>query len=204
MQRFCLKVFLHFNFCFKWQWSCFCWSLIRPTFWLIPIAIAIVDYVRQDIARIFSDIETRENTISDAEFSALYHLLWIHTYSTRCGWTAAEGNKNNQSPITTVSCVYIRLTVGAVDRRCSTSFRLSSHSTATAATQLFGSGYISSPNYPARYYNHRQECDVSALVCLFFSVGWLVCLSARSRWKLRMNFHEFFGGGLSLKQETVG
>ena len=74
--------------------------------------------------------------------------------------TAAEQNVKTARFIDDdlmLMCVYIRLTVGSVNRRCSTSGARSrtsqppSTNAATASTQLFSSGYISSPNYPARY-----------------------------------------------------
>jgi len=85
----------------------------------------------------------------------------------------------------TLMCVYIRLTVGSVNRRCSTSAAARSPPTSqppstaaagTTSTQLFSSGYISSPNYPARYerlpcttlysVRQRQRGAVVACVCL--------------------------------------
>jgi len=56
--------------------------------------------------------------------------------------------------------------VDAVERRCSTHVAVA-HSNHSAATYLFGSGFISSQNYPARYRS------LSASVSLYFTASFL-------------------------------
>ena len=116
---------------------------------------------------VFSYNKTRKSIVSDAE-SFLYHSMPRFSFGQThrrvrtddCFWRKRKHAETAEFSYNSVWCSDVRLTVGSVDRRCSTSGRRSSQSATTAATQLFGSGYISSPNYPARYRFLRQGSNV--------------------------------------------